>query len=108
MKKLIKVIFALVGFLACFAPYEFERKENGDFLYKAWLLGISRKTDGEKHKYKVWFFNKPKLTGISFSKRIEAEYPVDDELFTDDVKEDIENGIIDELDGIDDLFSGLE
>ena len=102
MKKIIKFILALVGFLACFAPYEFERKENGDFLYKAWLLGVSRKTVDEKRKYKIWFFNKPKLTGISFSKKAKLdEY---DALFD----EDAENGIIDELDEMDDLFSGLE
>ncbi len=105
MKKLLKALFVIIGLFAMFAPYEFSREENGDFVYKAWFLGISKKRNGDKFKYKIWFFNKPKLTGITFSKKAKlAEIAQDadmdfDGYASDDSDEDFS------LDGI---FSDFE
>ncbi|MBQ9557878.1 MAG: hypothetical protein IJU94_04650 [Clostridia bacterium] len=62
-KNILKALFVVAGLLAMFFPYEYEKEENGDFIYKAWLLGIKRTTDDEegKRKYRVSFFTKPKI-----------------------------------------------
>ncbi len=62
-KNILKALFVVAGLLAMFFPYEYEKEENGDFSYKAWLLGIKRTTDDEegKRRYRVSFFTKPKF-----------------------------------------------
>ena len=100
-KNILKALFIVAGLLAMFAPYEYEKEENGDFTYKAWLLGIRRTTDDEegKRKYRVSFFTKPKI------KRAKHELPDidDDSDFT--ASEDDLSGLADD---ISDKLAGLE
>ena len=101
-KNILKALFVVAGLLAMFFPYEYEKDENGDFTYKAWLLGIRRRTDDEegKRKYHISFFTKPK---IKRAKPVLPDIDVDD----DDYKasEDDLSGLADD---ISDRLSGLE
>ena len=98
-KNILKALFIVAGLLAMFAPYEYEKEENGDFTYKAWLLGIRRKTEEEKKKYHISFFTKPKI------KRAKHVLPDidDDSDFT--ASEDDLSGLADD---ISDKLAGLE
>lgn len=99
-KNILKALFIVAGLLAMFAPYEYEKEENGDFTYKAWLLGIKRTTDDEegKRKYRVSFFTKPKI------KRAKRELPdiedVDEFSASEDELSDLADDISDKLAGL--------
>ena len=104
-KNILKALFIVAGLLAMFAPYEYEKEENGDFTYKAWLLGIRRSTDDEegKRKYRISFFTKPK---IKRAKRDLPDLDVDDDYGTSaDVDGDDLSGLADD---ISDKLAGLE
>lgn len=108
-KNIMKVLFVIVGLLALFAPYEFEREENGDFSYRAWLLGIDGKTDdeSEKRKYRVWFFNKPKLKGIDLRlRKSESDFDAEEEFsnLADSINDEFE----DLADRVGESFNALE
>lgn len=104
-KTILKVMFVVAGLLAMFAPYEYEKEENGDFVYKAWLLGIRRSTDDEegKRKYRISFFTKPKFRR---AKPALPDIDVDDDYATSaDVDGDDLSGLADD---ISDKLAGLE
>ena len=104
-KNILKALVVVAGLLAMFFPYEYEQEENGDFSYKAWLLGIKRTTDGEegKRKYRISFFTKPK---IKRAKRVLPDIDVDDDYATSaDVDGDDLSGLADD---ISDKLAGLE
>ena len=104
-KNILKAFFLIAGLLAMFAPYEYEKEENGDFIYKAWLLGVRRSTDDEegKRKYSISFFTKPKI------KRAKQTLPdLDDDsdyAASADVDDDDLSGLADD---ISDKLAGLE
>ena len=100
-KNILKALFVVAGLLAMFFPYEYEQEENGDFSYKAWLLGIKRTTDDEegKRKYRISFFTKPKI------KRAKPVLPDID--VEDDYKASADD-ISDLADDISDKLAGLE
>ena len=98
-KNILKALFIVAGLLAMFAPYEYEKEENGDFIYKAWLLGVRRSTDDEegKRKYSISFFTKPKI------KRAKRELPdidVDEFSASEDELSDLADDISDKLAGL--------
>lgn len=94
-KNILKALFVIAGLLAMFAPYEYEKEENGDFTYKAWLLGIRRKTEEEKRKYHISFFSKPK---IKRAKRVLPDIDVDDDYATSaEVDDDDLSGLADDI-----------
>lgn len=104
-KNILKALFVVAGLLAMFFPYEYEQEENGDFSYKAWLLGIKRTTDDEegKRKYRISFFTKPKFKR---AKRVLPDIDVDDDYATSaDVDGDDLSGLADD---ISDKLAGLE
>lgn len=108
-KNIMKVIFVIAGLLALLAPYEFEREENGDFSYRAWLLGIDGKTDDEdeKRKYRVWFFNKPKLKGVELKlRKSKGDFDAEEEF--SDLADSINEGFEDLADQVGDSFNALE
>ena len=98
-KSILKALFIVAGLLAMFAPYEYEKEENGDFTYKAWLLGIRRKTEEEKKKYHISFFTKPKI------KRAKHMLPDLDDDGGFSASEDDLSGLADD---ISDKLAGLE
>ncbi|MBR5769428.1 MAG: hypothetical protein IKZ81_07220 [Clostridia bacterium] len=102
-KNILKALFIVAGLLAMFAPYEYEKEENGDFTYKAWLLGIRRKTEEEKKHYRISFFTKPK---IKRAKHVLPDLDVDDDYAT---SADVDSDDLSDLaDDISDKLAGLE
>ncbi|MBR4439662.1 MAG: hypothetical protein IKS88_03560 [Clostridia bacterium] len=102
-KNILKALFIVAGLLAMFAPYEYEKEENGDFTYKAWLLGIRRRTEDDKKKYRISFFTKPK---IKRAKHVLPDLDVDDDYAT---SADVDSDDLSDLaDDISDKLAGLD